>query len=78
LKASYQVHALKPTSSGSPTVEVPDALLRWWDAYPSGKSSTELTSIDEVASLIKDANLNGSDYAVIDVRRNDHAVRSVL
>jgi hypothetical protein len=74
LKASYQIHALKPTSSGSSAVEVPDALLRWWDAYPSGKSSTELVSINEVASLMKDANLIGRDYAVIDVRRKDYAI----
>jgi hypothetical protein len=46
----------------------------WWDAYPVFKSSAALIEAEELAVLLcaKDQNL-----AVIDVRRNDHAVRSI-
>lgn len=51
------------------------ALLRWWDAYPKAKSTSlpQLTA-EEVAKLIRDSNGKGTDFAVIDVRRADHAV----
>ena len=49
------------------TVEARDALLRWWDAYPSVKSLVECININGLASLIRDVNPNKSDYSVIDV-----------
>ncbi|KAH9978361.1 NAD(P)-binding protein [Russula compacta] len=61
------------SNDGSSHCEARDALLRWWDAYPPVKSSAELIDINELASLIRDVNLNKSDYSVIDVRRDDHA-----
>ena len=60
-----------------PTKPVPSkpALLRWWDAYPTAKTTSfpELTA-GEVAKLIQDSNGKEAKFAVIDVRRADHAV----
>ncbi|KAF4613837.1 hypothetical protein D9613_008096 [Agrocybe pediades] len=65
--ASYQIYALKEDGPA----EIPStALLRWWDAYPVVKSSPPSMTAEEVASLIRSS---ATDFAVIDVRRNDHA-----
>jgi len=60
-----------------PTVPVlsKPALLRWWDAYPTAKTTSfpQLTA-GEVAKLIQDSDGKGENFAVIDVRRADHAV----
>jgi hypothetical protein len=47
----------------------------WWDAYPAVKSSPAHITPEDVAELLraKDENL-----VVIDVRRNDHAVCTLL
>jgi hypothetical protein len=44
----------------------------WWEAYPTVKSSPALISPEEIAELLR---ANDENLAVIDVRRNDHAVR---
>jgi len=72
--ASYQIYALKAKTTilDVESVEAPSAILRWWDAYPAVQSSlVSRISIEDVASLIR--NGSRSDYAIIDVRRNDHA-----
>ncbi|OJA10991.1 hypothetical protein AZE42_09147, partial [Rhizopogon vesiculosus] len=63
--ASYQIFAKKISSDTVATDKSPEAVKRWWDAYPKDK----LTS-DEVASLLRDP--DRSDYALIDVRHEDH------
>lgn len=65
---------MKPESDGVPIQHVPSALLRWWDAYPTAKTSPPLMTPDDVVTLIRDKTKSESDYAVIDVRRNDHGV----
>lgn len=68
LSASYQIYAIKDDKAA----DIPSTvLLRWWDAYPSVKSSPPSITAEEVASFIRGGAL---DFAVIDVRRNDHAV----
>jgi len=67
--ASYQISALKPI----PQAAEVQVLQRWWDAYPTVKSSPPGISAEELATLLQDP--TRSDYAVIDVRRNDHGVR---
>ena len=54
--------------------DVPPALLRWWDAYPTVKSSPPPMTPDDVAALIRDKTKTQSDFAIIDTRRNDHGV----
>jgi arsenite methyltransferase len=49
-------------------------LSNWWDAYPTVKSSPSLVTAEEVVALKKDP-ASSAEFAVIDVRRNDHAVR---
>ncbi|KAF5316606.1 hypothetical protein D9619_006263 [Psilocybe cf. subviscida] len=72
--ASYQIYAIK--ASATPAVEIPATVLaQWWDAYPVVKSSPSNATAEEVAELIRQANKQGDakrDFAVIDVRRNDH------
>lgn len=68
--ASYQIYALK---DGNSSETHSTALLRWWDAYPVFKSSPPSITAEEVAALIRDPAL-ASTFAIIDVRRNDHAV----
>ncbi|KAK2462627.1 hypothetical protein APHAL10511_005360 [Amanita phalloides] len=66
--ASYLIRAVKP---GKPVAEKAVNVLRhWWDAYPGVESAPphQLTP-DDVAGLIR---ASGTDYAVIDVRGNDH------
>jgi len=47
-------------------------LLHWWDAYPAVQSiDIPRMSSQEVADVIRHAPQGG--YAIIDVRRNDHA-----
>lgn len=60
--------------SGVPIQDVPSALLRWWDAYPTVKSSPPPMTLDDVAALIRDKTKTKSDFAIIDTRRNDHGV----
>jgi len=70
--ASYQIYA---TKAGTPGDKILDVLKNWWDAYPNVKSSPPKVTAEEVASLIRDPTKSrGVDYAIIDVRRNDHAV----
>lgn len=69
--ASYQIYALK---NGNPAETCSTALLRWWDAYPNVKSSPPSVTAEEVATLMRDP-ASGSDFAVVDVRRDDHGVR---
>jgi arsenite methyltransferase len=69
--APYQIYAVKP-DSGVPIQHVQSALLRWWDAYPTAKSSLLPITPGDVAALIRDKTKTKDDYAVIDVRRHDH------
>jgi hypothetical protein len=48
-------------------------LANWWDAYPIVKSSPSIVTADELVALKKDPASSGQ-FAVIDTRRNDHAV----
>ena len=48
----------------------------WWDAFPVAQSSAPNITVQELASMMKDETKH--DYAVIDVRRNDHDVRWFL
>ncbi|EGO04041.1 hypothetical protein SERLA73DRAFT_158418 [Serpula lacrymans var. lacrymans S7.3] len=70
--ASYQIYAIK---SGEKMVtaaaDAPSPLLNWWDAYPKPKSSPPNLTCGQVAALLRDP--EEVDYAVVDVRRNDHA-----
>ena len=50
--------------------------MHYSDAYPSPKSSPLVISSDEVASLVRNNTPDQREYAVIDVRRNDHVVRT--
>jgi len=45
----------------------------WWDAYPEVKSSPPNITAEEVAALIRDPGKTQKDFAIIDVRRDDHA-----
>jgi len=76
--AAYQIYALKSDSTDDVTAEVPAPLLRWWDAYPPPKAVAELMTSDELMSLIRNAVTGETNFAVIDVRRNDHAVSVYL
>ena len=71
------IYAIKGKDStvGSPPSVPKPALFRWWDAYPTAKSSSfpEVT-VEEVAELIRESDGKGTDFAVIDVRRTDHGV----
>jgi hypothetical protein len=73
--ASYQIYALKPkpADQDSKSIKSPSPLLQWWDAYPVAQSTSLPTiSTEEVADLVLHS--AQSEYAVIDVRRNDHGV----
>ena len=70
---SYHIYARK---EGDPSAPRPQSVLKnWWDAYPRVKSSPESVSDEEVVALIRSPDSDPKDFAVIDVRRNDHAVR---
>ncbi|KAF9479959.1 NAD(P)-binding protein [Pholiota conissans] len=72
--ASYRILA---TKAGEPPAEnPPTVLLRWWDAYPVVKSSPPSITAEEVAALIREGASDPAvkaGFAVVDVRRNDHA-----
>lgn len=71
--ASYQIYALKPILGAGSADICGNPLLNWWDAYPAVQSENiPKLSTEDVAQYIIDA--ARVDYAVIDVRRNDHAV----
>ncbi|RDB15985.1 putative arsenite methyltransferase [Hypsizygus marmoreus] len=72
LVASYQISAVKSNASNAENAPT-SPLLRWWDAYPTVKSTPSLISQDELADLVRSETGSQSDFAVIDVRRNDHA-----
>ncbi|KAF8656406.1 hypothetical protein AX16_002551 [Volvariella volvacea WC 439] len=67
--AAYDIFAIKSAEDKAEINPVP--LLRWWDAYPTVKSSVGFVTSDELASLMRDSSKT-RQYAVIDVRRNDH------
>jgi ubiquinone/menaquinone biosynthesis C-methylase UbiE/rhodanese-related sulfurtransferase len=70
--ASCQIYALKD-GSPNPSVEKEETALKsLWVAYPKAQSSPMIIHADEVAELIRDNTKTIADYAVIDVRRNDH------
>ena len=73
--ASYQIYAVKRQLADYDPQAGPTApLLRWWDAYPDSESaSLPSLSAQAVAELVRDK--TRKDFVVIDVRRNDHAVR---
>lgn len=71
--ASYQIYALKPDVQSEQTGISQSPLMNWSDAYPAVQSADiPKMSIEDVAALIRDP--SQKNYAVIDVRRNDHAV----
>lgn len=71
--ASYQIYALKPDVQSEQTLVSQSPLMNWSDAYPAVQSADiPKMSIEDVAALIRDP--AQKKYAVIDVRRNDHAV----
>jgi hypothetical protein len=55
---------------------VETALKSLWLAYPEAQSSPMIIDTDEVAQLIRDKMKTVADYAVIDVRKNDHGVNN--
>ena len=63
---------MKGTSTLTQSSTSGDVLLRWWDAFPKAISSPASISAEEVVTLIRKGS---SDFAVIDVRKDDHAVR---
>jgi rhodanese-related sulfurtransferase len=66
---AYQIYALK---DGVPVEKPPTVLSNWWAAYPAVKSSPASMKAEEVVALKKDP-ASSAEFAVIDVRRNDHA-----
>jgi len=73
LAAACKIYAVKGDALPGSVPSKP-ALLRWWDAYPKAKSTSfpDLT-VEEVAKLIRDSGGKESNFAVIDVRKTDHA-----
>ncbi|KAJ8590727.1 NAD(P)-binding protein [Rhizopogon salebrosus TDB-379] len=63
--AAYQIFAKKIFSDTPAKGKAFEAVPRWWDAYPKDKLTP-----DEVATLLRDP--DRSDYALIDVRSEDH------
>ena len=73
--ALYRLRAKK--DGLKPTTCPPTVLQRWWDAYPPVKATPQSLTAEEVAALIRSgSSVPGSrtTFAVVDVRRNDHAV----
>lgn len=58
---------------GPPVEKPPTVLSRWWDAYPTAKSSPSFMRAEEIVALKKDP-ASSTKFAVIDVRRGDHGV----
>ncbi|TFK33855.1 S-adenosyl-L-methionine-dependent methyltransferase [Crucibulum laeve] len=71
--ASYQIYATKEGTPDPNAEKLETALLRSWDAYPRPQSTPAAVTADEIAKLVRDASKTPSDFAVIDVRRNDYA-----
>ncbi|TFK30243.1 arsenite S-adenosylmethyltransferase [Coprinopsis marcescibilis] len=69
---SYQIYAIKPKNEQGEVTIPPTALKRWWDAYPTVKSTPPSLTNDEVVDMIRNPG-GEKDFVVIDVRRNDHA-----
>ena len=72
---SYQIYAMKGMPTSTQASASGNVLLRWWDAFPKPISSPASISAEEVATLIRKGSTGSSDFAVIDVRKDDHAVR---
>ena len=72
---SYQIYAMKGMSTLTQTSTSGNVLLRWWDAFPKPISSPASISAEEVATFVRKGGAGRSDFAVIDVRKDDHAVR---
>jgi len=66
----YQIHAVKCVP---PAEKHSNVLSRWWDAYPTAKSSPAFMTAEEIVALKKDP-ASSAEFMVIDVRRNDHGV----
>ncbi|KAF6763818.1 arsenite S-adenosylmethyltransferase [Ephemerocybe angulata] len=63
---AYQIYAIKPLGD-EPVEASPTTLLRWWDAYPTVKSSPQFLTADEVVDLVRNPELKDNDkLAVID------------
>ncbi|EIW80452.1 NAD(P)-binding protein [Coniophora puteana RWD-64-598 SS2] len=77
--ASYQIYATKQANASASDGDVVSTavpvLESWKDAYPTPKSSPRQITAQEVAELLKSApaDRRAHDFAVIDVRRDDHA-----
>ncbi|KJA24360.1 hypothetical protein HYPSUDRAFT_183884 [Hypholoma sublateritium FD-334 SS-4] len=67
----YRLHAKK--DGLKPVISPPTVLQRWWDAYPAVKSTPQGVTAEEVAALIRSDPSVRTTFAVVDVRRNDHA-----
>ncbi|KDQ56966.1 hypothetical protein JAAARDRAFT_131028 [Jaapia argillacea MUCL 33604] len=67
---SYQIYAVKASAEQTADVQSVNPLNNWWDAYPRPKSDAPLVTAEEVVEMMKDP--VQKDFAVIDVRRNDH------
>src|SRR6201999_3089554 len=73
--ASYKIFAIRAKEEESPSETPPSPLLRWWDAFPPARSDAPKIPRSEVANLVRDPSLiAGKDYAIIDVRGDDHSV----
>ena len=72
---SYQIYAMKGISTLTQTTSTSgNVLLRWWDAFPKPISSPASISAKELATLIRKGDAGGTEFAIIDVRKDDHAV----
>ena len=72
---SYQIYAMKGMPTLTQTSKSRNVLLRWWDAFPKPISSPVSISAQEVATLVRKGDAGISDFAIVDVRKDDHAVR---
>ena len=51
----------------------------WHEKYPKPQTDTPAAiSKDELLARMKSGETGGKDFVVVDLRRNDHEVRSVL
>lgn len=71
--ASYQIYAVKSSTTTADPNIIAEPLLRWWDAYPTATSSPALMGGDELLSRLRDPS-RCHECAVIDVRGDDHIV----
>jgi len=70
---SYQIYAMKEIPTSTQTSTSGNVLLRWWDAFPKPISSPASISAEEVVTLVRKGGAGSTDFAVIDVRKDDHA-----